>query len=253
MKELLFATMAFCIMLLSCSFSSQRERKQGDFKDTVVCSEQIPRTYKYNDCEYFVVIGKDTSAYSCLITSNLGKCITFDLKFSSIKKYFSRFGLVDENDTTAVTIRKGIEPQRKFRTPCYKDLLHEIELCFEVASKNLDLSTLHGFHSFLSDLGDIAVLTTNNLNLHFTKRKYGLYDHSDIRKALMMTSFFEDFNRILNKSGLEVEEITCEEMRNILKKDNYLNYANISKGINIPDSIMDVEVFVSIKKLENKN
>lgn len=69
----------------------------------------------------------------------------------------------------------------------------------------------------------------------------------------MMTSFLEDFNRILNKYGLEVEEITCEEMRNILKKDNYLKYANISKGINIPDSIMDVEVFVSIKKLEDKN
>ena len=248
MKGLLFAIAAFCIISLSCSFFSQKCKEQNISNDTVVCSELLFDT-PFEEKEYFVVTGKDTSAYSCTISSRNGKCGTITLYFFVNDKYYMHTKNRDKNDTTAVGEKINLQ-KRRFRVPCYKEMLHEIDLCIEAASKNNDVTTLNCFSSFLSDLGDIAILTTNNLNSNFIKRKNGLYDYSDMEKALNMTSFVKDLNKVLNKYGIEADELSCGEMRNILKKDIFLKQNNISKDLKIPDRIMDVQVYVKIKNID---
>lgn len=250
MKGLLFAIAAFCIISLSCSFSSQKCKEQNISNDTVVCSELLFDT-PFEEKEYFVVTGKDTSAYSYAISSSNGKCGTITLYFFVNDKYYMHTKNRDKNDTTAVGGIMNI-PKRMFRIPCYKEMLHEIDLCLESASKKIDLSTLRSFNAFLSDLGDIAVLTTNNLNSHFTE-KNGEYLCSDITKALKMTSFIDDLNKVLNKYGFEIEDVICDGMKERFEKGMYLKSQKISKDINVPDYIMNVEVHVNMKKLGNVN
>ena len=249
MKGLLFAIAAFCIISLSCSFSSQNRVALKNNNDTVVCSEllfDIP----FEEREYFVVIGTDTSAYSCAINSEKGKCGTMKLYFTVNDKYYTCNEYSDEKDTT-IGSKIRIESEREFYIPCYEKMLREIDLCIEAASKDKDVTTLTSFSSSLSYLGDIAVLTTNNLLSHFSVRRDGLYYLSDIGKALNMTSFAKDMSKILNKYGIEVEQVSCEERRDNFGKDEFLRHRSISKGINVPDTIINAEVYVSIKKLEN--
>lgn len=250
MKGLLLAIVAFCLMFLGCSFSSHKGKAQNDYNDTVICSKLINDEVPYEDWEYFVKYGKDTSAYSCIITSREGKWSSIELWRNIKGKYYFFLGDCNENDTTAIGERIVI-PERVLRIPCYKEMLREIDLCIEAASKNKDVTTLTYFSSSLSYLSDIAVLTTNNLLSHFSVRWDGQYNLSDIGKALNMTPFAKDISTILNKYGIEVDRVSCEERRDNFGKDEFLRYKKISKDISVPDTIMNAEVYVSIKNLEN--
>ena len=248
MRVLLFVVSFLCVAFLSCSFSSQSSAAQKSSCDTVVCSERIRYDPPSERREFFVVINQDTSAYSCIINSYGNECVSVELICDSKGKYFMNV-CGDDNDTTAVGEDIWIDPEREFRIPCYKDMLHEIDLCLAAVSKDKDVTSLRSFRAFLSDLGDIAVLTTNNLNSHFVE-KNGEYRHSDIVKALEMTFFAEDLNGMLNKYGVEVGHIFCEGIRYRVERERYLKIQNISKDIKVPDYVMDVEVIVRLKKLE---
>ena len=64
MKILLFITASFCLMLGCCSFFSRNEVVQNGSCDTIVCSKKIlnDSNFPFDETEYFVVIGQDTSA-----------------------------------------------------------------------------------------------------------------------------------------------------------------------------------------------
>lgn len=52
--------------------------------DTIVCSKKIlnDSNFPFDETEYFVVIGQDTSAYSCIIISENNKWGRADLEFA---------------------------------------------------------------------------------------------------------------------------------------------------------------------------
>lgn len=249
MRVLLFVMSFLCVAFLSCSFSSQSGVAQNGVGDTVVCSERIEKDYLFllEEREYFVAVNQDTSSYSCLLSiSDIGINISWH---SDICDKFFFNNVYGETDDTAAVDSNWKEPERKFRMPDYRGMLRELDLCLAAASSDYDLRALHVFGTFLSFLGDIAVLTTNNLNSHFVE-KNGEYTHSDIAKALKMTSFAEDLNGILNKYGVEIDDISCQELRHRCEIENYLEPYKISKDIKVPDYVMDVEVIVRLKKLE---
>ena len=248
MRVLLFVMSFLCVAFLGCSFSSQGGAAQNGVGDTVVCSERIYYDPPLESMEYFVAVRQDTSAYSCIINSYGNAFVYVELYFGLKIKHCLLMG-GDDNDSTTVGEDIWIDPEREFRVPCYKDMLREIDLCLAAVSKDKDVTSLRSFRAFLSDLGDIAVLTTNNLNSHFVE-KNGEYTHSDIAKALKMTSFAEDLNGILNKYGMEVDDIFFDGIKERFERDLYLKTHNISKDIKVPDYVMDVEVIVRLKKLE---
>ena len=247
MKGLLFTIAVFCIMFLSCSFSSQSSKAQDYYNDTMVCVKRISHDDVWQEKEYFVVINRDTSSYSCiLMNSKYGIRISWESMLTH-KRFFD-YTCNEEIDTTAFD-DKWKESEKEFKVPTYKDMLREIDLCMEAASKDYDLRALRSFNCFLCQLRDIAVLTTNNLEANFNLEENGIYSHSDITKALKMTTFEEDLNRIFKKYGKKVDFIGCHEMRLFIPKENF-STSNISKDLKIPDRIMDVQVYVKIKNID---
>lgn len=250
---LLFVIASFCLLFWECSFPSRNDVGQNDNRDTLVCSKRILNDLElpYDELEYFVTIGRDTSAYSCVITSEKGKCVTADLEFSLKEKYYFNRSYCNENDTTVCGGVRRIS-ERNFRIPCYKDMLNEIDLCLDSASKKHDLRTLRSFKTILSHLGDMAVMTTNNLKAHFSVVDGETYGHTDIAKALEMTTFRDDLNSFFRKYGLEVDDIVCQEEKYLVLKENFLKSQNISKELKVPDHIMDVEVYIGLRDIKEK-
>lgn len=218
--------------------------------DTVVCCKQITPEYSWKETEFFVVANQDTSAYSCLLSSKKDVGTNIELLFSKNEKlYFLNTPFNKIADTTAVEDIKNT-PKRNFYIPTYKAMLNEICLCLGKAYKEYDLDTLRYFSTRLSYLSDIAVLTKNILDSTFIMEN-NTYSHIDITRALKMTTFENDLNSILKKHNAQVARISCQEMRLNISKDSFLKFQNISNGINIPDSIVDVEVSVKLKYLRS--
>ena len=55
-------------------------------------------------------------------------------------------------------------------------------------------------------------------------------------------------NGILRKYGLEVDNIETQECVYLISKDHFMKTHNISEKQNVPDSIMDVEVYIGLRK-----
>lgn len=99
------------------------------------------------------------------------------------------------NDTTAFRISDS--RNHKYHIPNYKELIHEMDLCLGAASKVYDLTTMDAMLGLLSAFGDIAVMTTNQLNANCKLNKYGYYWYSDIEKELAKTPLAEDLSIML--------------------------------------------------------
>ena len=232
-----------CLFLLCCSVVAQRTQQNNVLRnDATVCSEYLPSIDTvYEEKEFFVVTKQDTSAYSCLFTKS-EKHLRLKLVLSLEWKLYDFFNHQNNepNDTTAFRGILNI-PKHSLKIPSYKDLLNEIRLCLNAADKDYDISTLHSFKCQLSDLGDIAVSTTNNLNTKPTLEN-GLYEYSSILDALKMTSFENDMNKIFEEYGIKVKSIWCQEVQESFPKETFLKSQNLSKNITVPDSIVDVQV-----------
>lgn len=233
----------FCLLIPCCSLVLQRTQHNNVLRnDTIVCSEYLPSIdTEYEEKEFFVVTNQDTSAYSCLFTKS-EKYLRLKLVLSLEWKLYDFFNHQNNepNDTTASGGILNI-PKHLLKIPSYKELLNEIRLCLDAADRDYDISKLRSFKCQLSNLGDIAVSTTNNLSPNPTFEN-GLYEYASILEALKMTSFENDMNNIFKEYGIKVKNIWCQEMQELFSKETFLKSQNISKNITIPDRIVDVQI-----------
>lgn len=237
--------LALFFVSLGCSGSLHKEdaaKSNGDlaicsfclYKDSLLCMEKK---------EFFVVEKQDTSAYSVLILSRNGNVKSAELTLDLYEKMYSLYEEYEESsDTTAVGI-SGRKKKRDYYIPSYRDLLHEVKLSMDEASQDYHLQTLKYFILHLSNLGDIAVQTALALNDHVQT-----CSHADIRKALETTSFRKDLDEIFVNYGLKVKTIQCQEEIFLVPKKDYLTSANLSKGVVVPEQLVDVEVCVTLTK-----
>ena len=237
-------------LLQGCVFSQKENRGVFNNSEKRVCVEHIISDYSWEREEFFIVENQDTSAYSCIFISKENEPIRLELKFSLFMKEFflnNEF----ESDTTACDGIWNI-PTDRFYIPTYKEMMNEIALIMETASLKYNLNQLCSFRTNLSYLSDVAVMTTNTL-IATTSNEDKAYRHIDIAKALKTTTFKKDLNKIISKYYLEIDQITCqEEICNVSKKD-FLATQKVSHGMIIPDSIVDVEVYISFKTIKNIN
>lgn len=164
------------------------------------------------------------------------------------KKYFQSIS-GSSNDTTAFRISDSIN--HEYHIPEYKELIHEIELCLDAASKVYDLTTMDAMSGFLSTFGDIAVMTTNQLNANCKLNEHGYYWHSDMTKELAKTPLAEDLSIMLKKYNRRVKRISCQEGLVSVPKEAMLD-SNISKDLSIPDKVWEVSLYIKLEPLQQK-
>ena len=176
----LVASASFILAGQSCSMP-----KDNTQPDTIVCSEIVgPKNEERKETEFFVVTKNDTSAFSLIVATRENKVGWIEFRMSPTQKYFQYIN-GSSNDTTAFRISDS--RNHEYHIPEYKELIHEMDLCLGAASKVYDLTTMDAISGFLSTFGDIAVMTTNQLNENCKLNKYGYYWHSDMT-CLLYTS-----------------------------------------------------------------
>lgn len=240
----LAASASFILAGQSCSMP-----KGNTQPDTIVCSEIVgPKNEEWKRTEFFVVTKNDTSAFSFIIETRENKVGWIEFgQFPAKKDFQSISG--SSNDTTAFRISDS--RNHKYHIPNYKELIHEMDLCLGAASKVYDLTTMDAMLGLLSAFGDIAVMTTNQLNANCKLNKYGYYWHSDIEKELAKTPLAEDLSIMLKKYNRRVKRISCQEEILTIPKEAMLDN-NISKDLSIPDKVWEVSLYIKLEPLQQK-
>ena len=244
MKTLLLTLPVAFILGISCSSFSEKVSVNELKQDTVVRFIRKIYNDSWEGREFFVVIKKDTSAYSCIFSYRKNRNLNMAIHLSSESKYYSDVAI---NDTAAVGT-DVVEFIDKYYVPTYSQWLREMELCFKSASKVYDLGRLSSIAAFLPYLSDAAVLATNNLVANFKPERDGLYSYSDIAKSIEMTPFKDDLNKILDEYGLEVKEVYCEGPWISIDPDGFIKKNNISKTLKISYDIIGIPVRFYLKK-----
>ena len=232
---LLAASASFTLTGQSCSMP-----KGNTQPDTIVCSEIVgSKNEEWKRTEFFVVTKNETR-------ENKVGWIEFGL-FPAQKDFQYING--SSNDTTAFRISDS--RNHEYHIPNYKELIHEMDLCLGAASKVYDLTTMDAMLGLLSAFGDIAVMTTNQLNANCKLNKYGYYWYSDIEKELAKTPLAEDLSIMLKKYNRRVKRISCQEGLVSVPKEVMLG-RNISKDLSIPDSVWTVFLLIKLEPLQQK-
>lgn len=240
----LAASTSFILAGQSCSMP-----KGNTQPDTIVCSEIVcPKNEERKETEFFVVTKNDTSAFSLIVATRENKVGWIEFDMFPAKKYFQSIS-GSSNDTTAFRISDS--RNHEYHIPEYKELIHEMDLCLGAASKVYDFSTKYSMHCFLSTFGDIAVMTTNQLNANCKLNEHGYYWHSDMTKELAKTPLAEDLNIMLKKYNRRVKRISCQEGLVSVPKDAMLDN-NISKDLSIPDKVWEVSLYIKLEPLQQK-
>ena len=164
------------------------------------------------------------------------------------QKYFQYIN-GSSNDTTAFRISDS--RNHEYHIPEYKELIHEMDLCLGAVSKVYDLTTMDAMLGLLSAFGDIAVMTTNQLNANCKLNEHGYYWHSDIEKELAKTPLAEDLSIMLKKYNRRVKRISCQEEILTIPKEAMLDN-NISKDLSIPDKVWEVSLYIKLEPLQQK-
>lgn len=240
----LAASASFTLTGQSCSMP-----KGNTQPDTIVCSEIVgPKNEEWKRTEFFVVTKNDTSAFSFIIETRENKVGWIEFRMFPTQKYFQYIN-GSSNDTTAFRISDS--KNHEYHIPNYKELIHEMDLCLGAASKVYDLTTMDAMLGLLSAFGDIAVMTTNQLNANCKLNKYGYYWHSDMTKELAKTPLAEDLNIMLKKYNRRVKRISCQEGILTIPKEAMLD-SNISKDLSIPDTVWEVSLYIKLEPLQQK-
>ena len=240
----LAASASFTLTGQSCSMP-----KGNTQPDTIVCSEIVgPKNEEWKRTEFFVVTKNDTSAFSLIVATRENKVGWIEFDMFPAKKYFQSIS-GSSNDTTAFRISDS--RNHEYHIPEYKELIHEMELCLDAASKVYDLTTMDAMSGFLSTFGDIAVMTTNLLNANCKLNEYGYYWHSDMTKELAKTPLAEDLSIMLKKYNRRVKRISCQEGILTIPKEAMLDN-NISKDLSIPDKVWEVSLYIDLEPLQQK-
>jgi hypothetical protein len=247
MKTLLLTLFVALMLGISCSSSSGKVSGNELKQDTVVRSVR-DRSGEY--CEFFVVTKQDTSAYSCIFSSNdMYDRLSMSIYFDRTSKFCLDINAITaDNDTTAFATGGVVDENDKNYVPTYTQWLREMELCLKSASKVYDLSKLCVIRAFSSDLSDATVLATNNLVDNFKPWQDGYYSHFDIAKSIEMTPLIGDLNKILDEYGLEVEDVSCEGVFVYIDPDKFIKKFNMSKTLKTAYDIIDIPVKFHLKK-----
>jgi hypothetical protein len=221
----------------SSDFVLVRQEQKGMI-DTIVAKKTISsdiRSSSYKEKEYFVVIRKDTSIFSCIFfENNINRKIRINFDYDVNKR-----GSVSLLNSIPVIEKEYNIPYSKIT---YKQQLNELSMILKKSLEDFNLSQVQYICFELSSNGDLAINITNQFMKSKTKnRKY-------IEQILLNSQFCSDLNNILKPYSIAIEQISIEKF-SLISKEIFYEVCRIeTKETKIPDKILDCMVYVEVKQ-----
>lgn len=217
----------FCLLMSCCSPKQSGTEKATN--DTIVCKKKVQdHRIRYSTYEYFIINKGDTSAYSFIFRSRRDYPHDCSMEIVNWPRY--RQYLIPKD--TIITCYE----------PSYKDFLKEMDLCLNAALNEKDMINFKNIIFRLFHCTEIAIKTSNE----FYKMRRKDITHKNILEALQKTSLKEDFNTILQRYNLHINEMACCEDIYIAPQKDFLDYREYAKKEEMPDSILDVDVVLNV-------
>ncbi len=218
------------LLLTACSDSGQvnstvTTEKTFQTNDTVIGSKTITdeiagSAYRQKATGYFVVVGKDTSDFTCI--------------FYKLKE--------TEGGTVGMSVRfeKG--------TMTYRQRMDELKLIVPKAAKdyNFDSLTSITFGRLILS-GDLAVDITNQYRQTFgTSNK--LDDYTTVGQFLVKSKLGTDLDNLFRPYSISTDNVSIEHLFFTPKKELYWASKIETDSANVPDKIIDCLTWVKLTK-----
>ncbi|MNK99917.1 hypothetical protein D3C87_1203340 [compost metagenome] len=241
MKGSAFA-ISLIILLAGCNFKNDNNslNKKGvpkEKSDTIVGVEVVPADIVGTDHiekEYFVVIKNDTSSFLVIISENK---ITGKVFMNYRQDPYGRTPRsFSADDTAAVAYDEPIrKPAKKLN---YKKQMRQIELILGDASKDFNLSKLHGLRFGMSTIDGFSQNTTKQYLSKYGERfPYG--GNSNAAELVKSSVLTADLNKILAPYALIIDEVSIEKLV-------YFTPLSSPRGTK---PLLDGMVYLSFKKI----
>ena len=144
-----FKILLLFVSLIKCNFkpapvnfTQSEDGTEMERFDTMVVSKIIPAEisgFNYIEKEYIIVLDKDTSSFSCIISKNKQKGSL------SIRCYNSLFGKASDSLFLKDSAAIGNNTIQQYYTPNYKNQVNEFKIILESIAKEYDLRKLNFF------------------------------------------------------------------------------------------------------------
>lgn len=232
----------FAISLLGCTNVRQTNLDQETEKavqvtDTIVGSRAITDelaggNYRKRAMGYFVIVGKDTSDYTCIFTeSKEGGKVGMDLNISYWKL-----------------------------THTYRERFDELKHILRKVGEDFNLDSLSGvYYGRLMQSGDLAIDVTRQYEEQFGSirkiKNFPVKDYSRVSQFLKTSKLATDLETLLKEQSLVVEKVHIEKVIIFPGEDLYSTRKGVFRLSNIeidttqvPEKILDCMLGVELKK-----
>ena len=186
----------------------------------IITNQIAGESYRKRAIGYFVILGKDTSDYTCIFT--------------------------ESNDGGKIGMVLNI-PYRK-ASMTYSQRLDEIRMILPKAAKDFDFASLTSIYfGRLILSGDLAVDITKQY-----RQKFGLGDkfpdNATFGEFLVKSKLGTDLDSLLNPYSISVDKVSVEHLFFTTKKDLYWASKIETDISKVPDKILDCMTWVQLTK-----
>ena len=222
-------TFVFLVLLsLACSRNGQSDSFKAVPTDTIIGSKYIKdeiagSVFRKRAIGYFVIIGKDTSDFTCIFTESKSAVTNIDLNLPYLKP-----------------------------TMTYRQRLEELKLILPKASKDFNFDSLNYIsYGRLVQSGDLAIEITKEY-----KQKHGTFknlftNYSKFEEFLITSKLGRDLETILKPYSISISSVSIEKLFFTTKKDLYWTSKVETDSTEVPDRILDCLTLVQLKKSNN--
>jgi len=218
------------VLLFGCNELRERNDQQSASAialsvDTIVGStdvlEESGGSYYVNKAlQYYVIIGKDTSDFSCVISES------------------KKDGRLSINLN-----RSHAEP-----TVSYRKRMEDMRIILPAVSKDFNLDSLSGlFMGRLILNGDLAIAVTKEYQTQFATTDGGLSNLA-VGQFLKESTLGTDLNDLLKDYSLAVDKVMVEKAFFTRANEIYAANKLETDSTNVPDKILDCLTWVTFKK-----
>lgn len=210
--------------------SATTTEKTNLTNDTVIGSKTITdeiagSSYRKRATSYFVIIGKDTSENTFILTqSKEGGKVGVDLNIPYSK--------------ASMTYRQRLDELKTILPKAATDY-------------NFDSLTSISFGRLILS-GDLAIDITNQYRQKFgTSDKIKIEDYKVVEQFLATSKLSSDLNNLFKPYSISVDKVAIEKLFFTTKKELYWASKIETDSINTPDKILDCMTWVKLTKDEN--
>lgn len=219
--------------------------------DTIVVSKIIPAEISglnYIEKEYFIVIKKDTSSFSCIISKNKIKGNI------SMRYYYNPNGKTPNSfsfEDSAAIIESRSEKRKQYYIPKYKEQIKELKIILEHIVKDFDLSKLNSFRMSMQSFRSFTQsITKQYISLY--GEKFGNESNKKVVDLIKKSELVVDLNRILLPYSVKINKIFLDGLAYYSPEGTILNENETLTGV-ASKKIIDGLVIFSIVFIPSKS